>query len=727
MKTRELSKKKKNPSFSIKTKVTLLCAVFILIATSINYFLIHSVSKTTIMTNTEMTMTDLAAAYGKNVSDAIDSISESTNFLMQSDGLISFMNSEGTENKDEVENFINMFLNMNSTHEDISLVNKDGIILYSSNTALMGKDLSAETYFTKTMSNGTSSQSDVFISETTGEPCVIFSIPLVKNIHTDTMDNMAIGNGIPNEQALNGQSSPGQPTKDQTSNNMTIDSQDFLGAITVTVQVSELSKILSNISVTGQESGYAYLIDSKGTVVYHPDEEVIGTKLNIPAIDNLVNEIQNGTLPETNVISYTYKGEKMYAGYSIDAKNQWILLINVNQDEILSPLNQATFKSLSISIILMLLLSVLSYVFAGTITRPITKLTKFINRTADLDFSNDPSNNFTSYASDETGEMSRAIVKMRAILQSMIVKIGEASSNILTSADNLNGITTSVNDYASDNSATAEELSASMEETAATTDIICNNINNIESHSKEIYQNATKGMQYSEKLIESATALRQSTNEATDKTKQIYEQVKDNTNLAIQKAKSVEKINNLTNVIKEISNQTSLLALNASIEAARAGDAGRGFSVVASEIGALADQSSKTVANINDIIIEVNQSVSSLTDSLEQSLDFLENNVLSDYNTFLQASEQYNSNAGDINQILEGIHHGINSLNDDLLHINTSITEINTMINESSNSVSDVAERNTDIVGLTVSTRNMVMGNKEYASELDEIVKKFKL
>ncbi len=710
MNTTKDKQSKKGLHISIKTKVALLCGIFILIATSVNFLLIINVTKKTITSNTESTMKDLANAYGQNVSNAITSISDSSNFLMQSQAISDFIKSGGTSDTGELQNYVSMFLNMNSSHEDISLVSKEGIILYSSNESLMQKNISQETYFTNTINNGRASQSNVFISEFTGNPCVIFSIPIRAGIN---MHGMA-----PENQSA----SPSVEEDIETPS-----SEDLIGAITVTVQVSGLSDILSNISVGDNASGYAYLLDANGNVVYHPDQSLIGTKLDVAAITNLVNQIDNGNYSETNTMSYIYNKDHLYAGYHIDPNNHWILVIAAKESEVLSSLHNVTTTSFLITLILMLVLSVISYLSAGTITGPIRKLTRYIQKTADLDFTNDSAYTSLSKTNDETGEMCVAIEKMRSVILSMLLKIEEASDNILTSSENLTSISKSVNDFAQDNSATAQELSASMEETASTTDLICININNIGSHAKEIYENASSGIELTSKLTHQTYNLTSVTTKATEYTRSIYVQVKEKSTLAISKARAVAKINAMTDIIKEIATQTSLLALNASIEAARAGEAGRGFSVVASEIGHLADQSASTVSNINNMIEEVHLAVNSLTDCLEQSLTFLEKNVLSDYNDFLMTSNQYKEDALNINQVLNEIHGGINSLTQDLEQINTAIVEINSMVNDSSKGIHDVAGKNTDIVSLTLTTYSEVTGNRNHAIGLKEIVNKFSI
>lgn len=717
----------KNNIYSIKSKVSLLCTIFILIAVTFNYIFLSYVSKKAITHNTEAAMEDLASAYSTNLTETISKLSRSGNFMMNSDIMTSDISTGTKKNASDIKDLIHMYLEANTSTEEINITDAKGIVVFSSNSRMVGKDLSKEAYFSKMMNTKVSTQSDVIQYGKSKEACVIFASPLRNSGNSSGKDITAAPQASQNNaSALKGSSNKG-PANTSEKDIMNQPVEKFIGAITTVVKVSEFSSALSNISVSSYKSGYTFILDSNGNYVYHPKDALIGTKADISEILNTVKQAKSGKNFKSKVITYTYNGVKKYAGFSVDTDNNWILFVTAEQSDILSQLNKVSTQSLYASIIIVLILSILAYLFAGTITTSIKEITRLINKTAELDFSDNSTSTLLSSKKDETGEMSRAIEKMRRIMKGMIENVNEISQNITKSSNDLHHISYSVNEHASDNSATAEELSASMQETAATTEHIGANIEQIGCNSRDINDKTAYGAQLSTELMKRAQDVKAVTLTAAEKTQKIYGEVKKKTDAAIEQSKSVEKINLLTNTIRDIASQTSLLALNASIEAARAGDAGRGFSIVASEIGTLADESAKTVSNITDIVTEVHVAVDNMAKSLEQTLAFLEKNVLEDYNGFIDSSEKYNTDAETMNDTMKNIQSEIDALNNNVHSISDAISEINTMINEASKGVVDVADKNTNIVALTSDTQKMSEENKNLADRLNDFVEKFKI
>lgn len=323
--------------------------------------------------------------------------------------------------------------------------------------------------------------------------------------------------------------------------------------------------------------------------------------------------------------------------------------------------------------------------------------------------------------------MARAVSGMRASLRKMVASIEEASSKINGNVDMLQNVTDVVNSMCTDNSATTEELAAGMQETAATTESIYANIGYMKTGAEDIQALSEAGDTLSREVMERAAELREKTVSAANMTREKYESVKVRSDKAIEDSKAVEKINALTDAIMAISSQTSLLALNASIEAARAGEAGRGFAVVATEIGNLANQTSTTVADINNIVSEVNNAVSNMSGCLSETGAFLEETVLADYAEFTQVSEQYSDDATKFKESMNDVHESIINLTESISKISDAISGITSTVGESTVGVTDIAEKTTNMVTRTSETSGLVEESKNCVGQLQDIVGEFRM
>lgn len=483
---------------------------------------------------------------------------------------------------------------------------------------------------------------------------------------------------------------------------------------------------LADISMEGIDSSYAYLVDTDGTMLYHPTAEKIGQPAENAVVLGVVAELAKGQVPVNKTVTYDFKGVTKYAAYAITANRQ-IVVVTADEDEIMKPLNQIISKIMLLSLGILVAAIVLAYVVSQFICRPIQQITTIIVDTAQLDFRSNPNGAKLRSRRDETGEMANAVHVMRRNLRSMIGDIDTASNQITQNVDGLQEITTTVDHMCSDNSATSQQLAAGMEETAATTVTINENIEVIKNGADDINSMATEGARTSEEIMMRANDLRTKTVEASTKTMTMYNSVKTKAQEAIEGSKAVDKINELTGTIMEISSQTGLLALNASIEAARAGEAGRGFAVVATEIGSLADQTSKAIKDIGTIVDAVNAAVSNMAECLEETTGFLENTVLTEYKEFEQVSEQYQEDADTFKTSMNDVSDAMAGLANSIDAIAQALSGINSTVGESSIGVSDIAEKTSDMVEKTGTTHDMVEECYTYVEKLREIVSQFVL
>lgn len=674
---------KKRIKISIKTKISLLICVLILIAITSNYILLMIVSKNTINSNTQSTVLDLVESYGLMIEKTVDNINESMNYFTSSHQILEFITSN--ENKQDILENINEYVSRDNAIEDLSILNKDGIVLISSNSSLIGNNLSNETYIASTISKTASTQSGIIESSSTKNFVIKFSNPVVSN------------------------------------------SNELTGIVLATVNLEKISSSINNVDVLNTESGYAYMVDEAGNMIYHPTASKIGIPVENSIIKEVVKRIQNGEKLDKEVVTYDYNNAIKYAGYKIIPQNNWVLVITADQNEVLKPINDMTLESLKSSIFIAFLLVIIGYIFSLTLTRPINSITKVVKKTSSLDLTADKSYHKYMKKSDEIGQMSNAIHEMRKTIRQMINNIDEASKNISDNALSLNKIANDVNESTNDNSATAQQLSAGMEQTAAATEQINDEVTNIQDGTKEISDKTSVGNNLSSELTQRAVKLKKDTLISSDASKKIYEVVKNNTEEAIEQSKEVENIGILAKSIMEIADETSLLSLNASIEAAKAGEMGKGFAVVASEIRKLADESTQIVNNITDVVQKVVNAVENITENSKQTLEFLDKKVLKDYDNFVKISSQYSDDAILLNETMDTIYESTNKLEENIQVISDSIAMVNATITEAAIGSSDVAEKNTKIVSATSQVYNMAQQSLKYSEILNDIVNKFKL
>ncbi|MCR5473707.1 MAG: methyl-accepting chemotaxis protein [Lachnospiraceae bacterium] len=483
---------------------------------------------------------------------------------------------------------------------------------------------------------------------------------------------------------------------------------------------------LGSITVEGIDGSYAYLVDKDGTMLYHPTAEKIGSPVENDVVKGLAAQLQSGQTPEDGVARYYYKGSYKYAGYAITNKNQ-ILVISADEQKALASMNRIRNIGIFVAIGMLLVSLVGAYAMSVLIVRPIKQLTDILDRTSRFDFRHNPNSDKLVKRHDENGVMARAVGGMRSSLRRMVSSIEEASFKINGNVDQLEDVTNVVNSMCTDNSATTEELAAGMQQTSATAESIYANIGYMKTGAEDIEALSEAGDTMSREVMDRAAKLRDKTVAATSRTKEKYESVKIRSDKAIEDSKAVEKINALTDSIMAISSQTSLLALNASIEAARAGEAGRGFAVVATEIGNLANQTSTTVADINNIVSEVNNAVSNMSACLAETGTFLEETVLADYSEFAQVSEQYNDDAVKFQESMNDVHESIVNLTESIAKISDAISGITSTVGESTVGVTDIAEKTTDMVSRTSETSGLVEESKNCVVQLQDIVGEFQM
>ena len=334
------------------------------------------------------------------------------------------------------------------------------------------------------------------------------------------------------------------------------------------------------------------------------------------------------------------------------------------------------------------------------VVNPIVKTNKELKEISALinDNNGDLTKRVNVKSSDEIGQLAQGINQFLDILQNTIGKIVEGSKNLDNMINSVGENVTVSNDNAQDVSSAMEELSATMQEIAATIQTVNDNTESVGKNVVDIADKTEQINNYSQDMRERADSLAKSADENKRTTDEMIGNIVGTLKKAIEDGKSVERVNELTGEILNISSQTNLLALNASIEAARAGEAGKGFAVVADEIRQLADSSRDTANNIQAINEHVTSAVYQLIDNSNKIIKYIEETILADYDSFVQAGAQYNEDACYISETMQEFAEKTEKLKELMKNTVESIEGISSGVEQSANAVTSSAVSTSQLV-----------------------------
>ncbi len=302
------------------------------------------------------------------------------------------------------------------------------------------------------------------------------------------------------------------------------------------------------------------------------------------------------------------------------------------------------------------------------------------------------------------------------------------NSDILkkTTDDMANGLVTS-KDNAADVSMTMQDMSSAMDQICGLIDHINELVNNMTKAFSDIASKARDGSEFSKDLRSSALKAGDDAMARKNETEEKILKMSADMQEKIESSRRVEQISVLTDEIISITDQTSLLALNASIEAARAGESGRGFAVVAGEIGNLAQSSEQAATQIRTVSAEVIKAVEDLSAQAAKMIDFMDQTALGGYQGLVDTSKDYQTGIGNIDDMMNEFANISLNVQTDIDQISESVGKLNLAVLDTSAGISKSAQMTSDISQNISNITDSAQKEKDISKALYDDVSRFKV
>jgi methyl-accepting chemotaxis protein len=421
-------------------------------------------------------------------------------------------------------------------------------------------------------------------------------------------------------------------------------------------------------------------------------------------------------------------GAKQYVAYTKVEGIDWSVAYLVDASEITSAANELAFKVIIISLVIVAISLVLSWLVSKKLIRPLvdanTGLADIIEGIQKGE--GDLTRRLEPKSGDEIGSIITAINDYTEVLQGVTLKIKDGTTHLYSSVQNMTEFIDASNSQAMDNSSIMEELSASMTEVNESTENMRSMMDDIHSEIIGIAEDAKSGMSLAQGINQKAEEIKNDSVQSQQNTIDMIQKITETLRVSIENSRQVNKINDLTQDILAIASQTNLLALNASIEAARAGESGKGFAVVADEIRQLADNSRETANSIQTISNEVNDAVTELVNDTNHLLDYINTDIISDYSGMVSVGDTYAEAAMKMQNMMETLSTGAEDMRGKADYIQDLINGTAKAIEESAKAVSEAAINTESLVTSIQEIDDEMASNQQVASGLSVEVQRFK-